>query len=325
MVNSILISSNLYSAFSKADLKVLQLDSNSYYGSNEASLSSSSIESKSSFIKFKSIDTKVNNKTPIDFNLDLSPKFLFSNCQLTRELCSSGIAEYLEFKPINSIFYYWNNEFIKVPLKKEDLFTSKSFSLVEKRLMMKVIESLQQDQNINSIESYLNEISNEKISGIIKSCFEIGKLQYNSEFIKKFVSSCNIFSPSPYLYCSFGSSELLQGFIRLSAVNGAIQILSSADFLDDSCRNDEPMKKDQDSCHYSFFKNNQPVVKGKNLITKKYSSNEFLYKRFILSNSPLLPDQFSLGYVGREDGRSVIRIFQSYFQSTNNSYCKIHL
>lgn len=307
------------SAFSKAELKVLQLDRDSFYGAQEATLSSVDLKAGSAIQQelarqFFAEPTKQSStgESSIEFNLDLAPKLLFSNCQMTQQLIETGIAEYLEFKPITAIYHSSNEEaFIKVPLSKEELFTSKDFTLVEKRLMMRVIESLQQQQ---PIEECLCKMPT-KIKQIIRTCLHLREPRQEEEFAKKFVASCGAFSHTPYLYCVHGSSELLQGFIRLSAVNGAIQILSSGQYVEGDLKREES--------HYAFCKEGQLIVKGKNLLSKRYSQ-QLLYRKFILSRGSLFPDLFGLGYLERGE-EAVIKIFQSVSKSSTDSYCKIFI
>ncbi|CAG8504994.1 14502_t:CDS:10 [Ambispora leptoticha] len=68
------------------------------------------------------------------YNLELAPKLMPCRGELVELLISSGVGKYLDFKAVDQTFIYLGvNKFEKVPCSKEDVFTSKTVSLVDKQ------------------------------------------------------------------------------------------------------------------------------------------------------------------------------------------------
>mgnify|MGYP001944580842 CR=1 FL=1 len=79
------------------------------------------------------------------FNMDLSPKLVLASGDMVDALLRSGTANYLEFKPVDGLFYVSGSEanarVQRVPCSKSDVFADKSFSALEKRKLMKFLQS----------------------------------------------------------------------------------------------------------------------------------------------------------------------------------------
>jgi Rab proteins geranylgeranyltransferase component A len=91
------------------------------------------------------------------FCIDMSCKFILGTGNMVDALVNSGTANYLEFKGIDCLVYvptsgsvgdygsHYNNDtvpsYIKVPCSKGDIFNSCDFSALEKRKMMKFMQS----------------------------------------------------------------------------------------------------------------------------------------------------------------------------------------
>jgi RAB protein geranylgeranyltransferase component A len=73
------------------------------------------------------------------FCLDLNCKFLFAAGVSVDYFIKSGVANYLEFKSIDGITYVDKREVFAVPSSKSDMFNSRFFNPLEKRLMTKFI------------------------------------------------------------------------------------------------------------------------------------------------------------------------------------------
>jgi len=84
----------------------------------------------------KKEDTTVKQapKTLLDvsrqFNLDISPKILFSRGPEVELFISSGVAKYLEFKTVENTYLFLENDLQLVPCSKGDVFKSKFISLL---------------------------------------------------------------------------------------------------------------------------------------------------------------------------------------------------
>lgn len=56
-----------------------------------------------------------------------------------------GVARYLEFRPLDSLYMFYDNELQSVPCSKSDVFKNKQLSLIEKRQLSKFITLIQND------------------------------------------------------------------------------------------------------------------------------------------------------------------------------------
>mmetsp|Transcript_19549 Transcript_19549/g.18661 ORF Transcript_19549/g.18661 Transcript_19549/m.18661 type:complete len:125 (-) Transcript_19549:1630-2004(-) len=75
------------------------------------------------------------------FNIDLQPKILFSKSISVDELIRCGVSNYLEFQNVTQNFFYSENEFVKIPFSKSEIFSNTFLSFKEKRQIVKVIDS----------------------------------------------------------------------------------------------------------------------------------------------------------------------------------------
>jgi len=70
------------------------------------------------------------------FNIDVSPKLLFSRGPLVEALITANISHYAEFKVITRILTYLDGRVEEVPCSRADVFSSNAISVVEKRMLM---------------------------------------------------------------------------------------------------------------------------------------------------------------------------------------------
>ncbi|CAE7436725.1 CHML [Symbiodinium microadriaticum] len=80
------------------------------------------------------------------FNIDSMPKLLLSAGKMVDLIVASGVGHYLEFKSVDSLFYIMSGkdgsqQTHRVPSSKADIFNSKMFSALEKRMLMKLMQS----------------------------------------------------------------------------------------------------------------------------------------------------------------------------------------
>uniref|UniRef100_A0A069DVP2 Rab proteins geranylgeranyltransferase component A n=1 Tax=Panstrongylus megistus TaxID=65343 RepID=A0A069DVP2_9HEMI len=174
------------------------------------------------------------------FNIDLSPKILFSKGPMVELLIRSGVSRYTEFVSVHNVLLYLNSVIESVPYSKSDVFSTRTVSVVEKRILMKLLQEIQ-NFNHDSLEDEQNK--NETFSEFLKkfqipdniekyilySIARVSKESPCSEGIKAaqiFLNSLGIYSNSPFLWPLYGSSELVQAFCRLCAVYGGIYCLN---------------------------------------------------------------------------------------------------
>lgn len=146
-----------HSALSKTGLHVLHVDTNAYYGSDEASLTLEELaawaderresgEGSSRYTVAQRRKFRHVSRTPAlppqarQFAVSLSPSVVPSNGPLIDSLIASGVSRYGGFKLLERVAVYAHPSRAKVvPGNKEDVFKSKEMSLVEKRRLMKFL------------------------------------------------------------------------------------------------------------------------------------------------------------------------------------------
>ncbi|CAG8474496.1 7056_t:CDS:10 [Ambispora gerdemannii] len=180
------------------------------------------------------------------YNLELAPKLMPCRGELVELLISSGVGKYLDFKAVEQTFIYLGaDEFEKVPCSKEDVFTSQTVSLVDKRKLMKFL-TFALDYT-NSPETYAG-YEDKSFKDFLKEKFRIeGKLLavilyaialinspgedvYTMQGLKKtqeYLRSLGRYGNNAFLVALYGGgSEIAQGFCRVCAVYGGIYMLS---------------------------------------------------------------------------------------------------
>ncbi|KAJ1968996.1 hypothetical protein IWQ62_000906 [Dispira parvispora] len=180
-----------------------------------------------------------------DYNLELVPKLTYCRGPLVDLLVSSGVGKYLEFRGMGQLYLVENERIIRAPNSKEDIFTSKELSLVEKRKLMKCLTAL---IDPDTSRSYLDEHGQASFTTFLKDTFRIqGKLLHavlytvalvdptasvdctvaeGIERIRQYVHSIGRYGNMALLNPVYGGgSELAQAFCRLTAVNGGIYML----------------------------------------------------------------------------------------------------
>lgn len=73
--------------------------------------------------------------------LDITPYLLFSNGPAVSGLLTSGVADYLEFKSLEGVYYYEDQRLSVVPCSKNDVFSSTLLSPMDKRRLMKFLQT----------------------------------------------------------------------------------------------------------------------------------------------------------------------------------------
>lgn len=173
------------------------------------------------------------------FNIDLAPKLLFAKGPMVEILIKSQVSKYVEFLNVNNILIYIDDAIERVPCSKSDVFSSKSVNVIDKRLLMKVLTSIQnytdESNTFGEFEGktfleYLKSNLPEKFANFI--LYSIAAGDQNTPCLegvkkaKKFLSCLGYYGNSPFLWPLYGSSELLQGFCRQCAVFNGIYCLN---------------------------------------------------------------------------------------------------
>eukprot|EP00760_Papus_ankaliazontas_P009159 PhM_4_TR13976/c0_g1_i2/m.36114 len=136
-------------ALARAGKKVLHLDANDFYGGNSGTLPLRHFRRRALHTDGWE-DTVCHSDFygPLvgdrGYNLDLSPAVLLADGEVVNFLIDTGVGKYLEFKNVDRLIGYDNDKksFHVVPLTKQDLFRDSHLTLIEKRMLMKVLTVL---------------------------------------------------------------------------------------------------------------------------------------------------------------------------------------
>lgn len=216
-------------------------------GSDENANSSESVENSLSTLNSVSPNEPLQPEWTINqfienrrkFNIDLSPKIMFSRGSLVELLISSNIARYAEFQCVNRVLTYINNHVEQVPCSRADVFSTKNVTVVEKRMLMKFLtfclkfeeqedeykgfeespffQFLQSKKLTPNVEHYIMHA----IAMVDETCSTLEGLKST----QKFLQSLGRYGKSPFLCTCYGSAELPQCFCRLCAVYGGMYYL----------------------------------------------------------------------------------------------------
>lgn len=191
-------------------------------------------------LKSKSTDISVEDFEILSrkFNLDLSPKFLYSAGPLVQSILKANISHYTEFKVVDRILTSKDGAIIEVPCNRSDVFGSTFLSMIEKRMLMKFL-TFCVELDFESPSDELKEVAKMSFQEFLKSRRLTDNLQrfiiYSIAMVKPgvptedalretcmFLESLNRYGKSPFIWPLYGVGELPQSFCRMSAVFGAI-------------------------------------------------------------------------------------------------------
>lgn len=230
----------------------MQLDRNSYYGSDSASLNLTNL-----WKLFRNGD-----KSPAqygenrDWNVDLIPKFVMANGNLVKMLLKTGVDQYLDWKIIDGTYVYqWDKGGMfskakgvihKVPANDKEALASDLMGLLEKNRCRKFFQFIQEFSPEDS-KTHKGVDPNGPFKDIIKkfgletnTTDFIGHavaLYTNDDFleqpsaetiskIKLYMSSIGAYGDSPFIYPLYGLSGLAEGFSRMCALYGGTYMLN---------------------------------------------------------------------------------------------------
>ncbi|KAM9932256.1 hypothetical protein OXX80_008105 [Metschnikowia pulcherrima] len=225
--------------------KVLHIDRQDFYGGESASLNLSQLYSK-----FKPSSQKPSSigGRDRDWCVDLIPKFLMSNGELTNILVHTEVTKYIEFKQIGGSYVYRSGKVSKVPSNEMEALRSSLMGIFEKRRMKRFLEfvagydedessthqGLNLDQNtMEEVYSYFGlERGTKDFIGHAMALWAnddylVEAARPTIERIILYVQSVAKYGKSPYIYPLYGLGELPQGFARLSAIYGGTYMLDT--------------------------------------------------------------------------------------------------
>lgn len=197
------------------------------------------VEQSASQEKKKNTWTKSKIMNERMFNLDLTPRLLYSRGAMVDLLIQSNISRYTEFKSVTRVLTVLNGMLEHVPSSRADVFATRHVSVVEKRILMKYLTfCINYQENPEVFEAfqsrpYYDFLKHQKLTEnlihfVIHSIAMVDKSINTLDGLKatqKFLASLGRFGNTPFLYSSFGSGELPQAFCRLCAVFGGTYYL----------------------------------------------------------------------------------------------------
>ncbi|XP_013185681.2 rab proteins geranylgeranyltransferase component A 1 [Amyelois transitella] len=176
------------------------------------------------------------------FNIDMTPKLLFSRGPLVELLISSNIARYAEFRCVTRVLTWLDDRLVPVPCSRADVFATEAVSIIEKRMLMKMLTSIVgyneeemnnefKDWNDKTFKEYLTHkgltpnLIHYVLYAIAGGTDAMPCLEGVKE-CKKFLMSLGRYGNTPFLWPMYGSGELPQCFCRLCAVFGGVYCLN---------------------------------------------------------------------------------------------------
>ncbi|KAJ8116986.1 hypothetical protein OPT61_g1719 [Boeremia exigua] len=231
--------------------KVLHIDRNDHYGGESASLNIEALFKKygqtagEPWKKYGRVN---------DWNIDLVPKLLMANGELTNILVSTDVTKYLEFKQIAGSYVQQGAAakatVAKVPSDAGEALRSPLMGLFEKRRARNFLEwvggyvsddaATHKGLDVKNCtmkdvyDKFGLEATTRDFIGHSMALYqtddyinEKGAANEAIERIRLYVNSMARYGKSPYIYPLYGLGELPQGFARLSAIYGGTYMLNT--------------------------------------------------------------------------------------------------
>ncbi|KAK3923718.1 Rab proteins geranylgeranyltransferase component A 2 [Frankliniella fusca] len=173
------------------------------------------------------------------FNIDLAPKLLFARGSLVELLISSNIARYTEFHAVTRVLTWLDGELNVVPCSRADVFATRHVSVVEKRMLMKLLtgcmdsENLMQEFQGFDSKTFLDYLKSKRLTAhllhYVLYAIAMGTddtpCMEGVERTQRFLNSLGRYGNTPFLWPMYGAGELPQAFCRLCAVFGGTYCL----------------------------------------------------------------------------------------------------
>ncbi|KAJ6155912.1 GDP dissociation inhibitor [Penicillium chrysogenum] len=192
--------------------KVLHIDRNDHYGGEAASVNIEALFKKYGNVRPGEEPWKKYGRVN-DWNIDLVPKLLMSNGELTNILVSTDVTRYLEFKQIAGSYVQQGKgpkaTVAKVPSDAGEALRSSLMGLFE--------------SDVPRSSSSGSVISRRTTQLVTRS----GAAVETINRIRLYVNSMARYGKSPNIYPLYGLGELPEGFARLSAIYGGTYMLNT--------------------------------------------------------------------------------------------------
>lgn len=249
-----LVESVLAAALAWQGVEVLHIDHNNYYGDSSSTLTIDQLKKWCVEVNQGKVrhfldaqiyipgGKRTNEFNSKDYGIDLTPRIVFSQLDLLALLIKSRVYKYLEFQSLLN-FHVFENDNFKSNISnttKEHIFTDQLLSLTTKRLLMKFLKFVLQDNNDPEKKKILVDNSHVKIEDFLANSFGL-KLPQLDELIyliglanrsgtrtpeavariKRFLVSFDVYGNFPVMVSKYGGpGEISQGFCRSAAVAG---------------------------------------------------------------------------------------------------------
>ncbi|WPK23557.1 hypothetical protein PUMCH_000798 [Australozyma saopauloensis] len=225
--------------------KVLHIDKQNFYGGESASLNLTQLYAKFRPTTGAPPELKGHAR---DYMIDLIPKFLMANGELSNILVRTDVTRYVEFKQISGSYVYRGGRISKVPANEVEALKSSLMGIFEKRRMKRFLEFVAAyDDDVASTHLGFDLDKNTMDEIYTYHGLERGTKDFighamalwpNDDYLTQparptidriilYVQSVAKYGKSPYIYPMYGLGELPQGFARLSAIYGGTFMLDT--------------------------------------------------------------------------------------------------
>lgn len=273
------------------------------------------------------------------FNIDLMPKLHFARGDFIELLISSNIARYAEYKSVSRILTWLNNQIEAVPCSRSDVFANNKVSVIEKRILMKLLSLV--DKNDNTTDSkdktFLEFLKSKKLTTnlIHFVLYAISQGTDSTSCIdgmantKRFLNSLGRFGKTPFLFSMYGSGETTQAFCRLSAVFGGIFALNQpiAGLKLDNNRVTSLLNGSQEIKAEHFVLN---IEKAPVELVNNLKVTDYISRAVLITNRSIMPSEQEhltlLIYPPEDKGNSVTLIEMGHLTGTcPQNFYLVHL
>ena len=243
---------------SVAGKRVLIVDKNNYYGGESASLDLQKL-----FEKFRGVEASENIPKALgrmqEWAVDLIPKFIMADGNLTKILLHTKVTRYLEFKPVDASYVFiaddggWlsrSHKIEKVPTTPAEALASGLMGMFQKRkfrnflifmdkydekdpgtfLKNKTLEhfNMREVFTIYDLDAQTQSFIGHAMMLFPDDEYLNMPASVGGSALKLYMSSMQRYHPytSPYIYPLYGLGGLPEGFSRMCAINGGTFMLN---------------------------------------------------------------------------------------------------
>ncbi len=228
--------------------RVLHVDRNNYYGAESASLALNTLYDK--FGKGPESNIPKEFGRVNDWAVDLIPKFIMADGDLTKILLHSKVTRYLRFKSIDGSYVYKDGKVEKVPSTPAEALSSNLMGFFEKRKFRNFLIYCEKYSEADSSTWMKKKPLTQWSCADLFAWYDLGSdtqsfighammLYADDSYLdrrasdavdalKLYMDSMRRYEPfcTPYIYPEYGLGGLPEGFSRLCAVNGGTFMLN---------------------------------------------------------------------------------------------------